>query len=137
MRIIVHDEETRVYDALTNDRNIVEHVLCLLEACGSIDVSAELGTDALKPVEKSLSREILCTVEAHMLEEVCKTILVILFLVCTYVSSEIELCSLSRLVVMTDVVSHSVLKLSNLYLRIVRKWILTESCKCGEKCRSQ
>ena len=130
------NEKTRVDDAFAYDRNVVEHVLSLLESCRSVDVSTELCSDALEPVEERLAREVLCTVEAHMLEEVCETVLVVLLLECSYVSSEVELGSLSRLVVVTDVVGHAVLELAYFHCRVIRKclWLLTERYSCSKNC---
>ena len=132
MRIVMHHEKTRVDDALADHWDIVEHVVSLLETSSCIDVAAELGTDALEILEKRLSREILCTVETHVLEEVSKTVLVVSLLVSAHICSEIELSSLSRLVVVADVVSHAVLKLACLHSRIVWKYGLTESHHCSK-----
>ena len=62
-----------------------------------------------------------------MLEEVGQTVLVGSFLDCTHVGSKIELCPLGRLVVVTDVISHSVVEFANLNGRIVGKSVLGAS----------
>ena len=130
----MEDEKARVKDALPYYRDVVEHVLCLLEACRSVDVASELSSDALEPVEELLSREVFRTVEAHVLKEVCKTVLVVFLLEGSDVSGKIEFCPLSRLVVVADVIGHAVLKLSCSYCRVVWKWILTER-HCGSEDR--
>ena len=134
VRVVVEDEKARVKDALPYDRDVVEHVLCLLEACRSVDVASELSSDALEPVEELLAREVFCTVEAHVLEEVSKTVLVVFLLECSDVSREVEFRSLSRLVVVADVIGHAVLKLSCSYCRVVWKRCLTER-HCGSEDR--
>ena len=48
-----------------------------------------------------------------MLKEVCKTVLVVCFLECTGISSEVELGPLSWFVVVEEVISQSVGKLSS------------------------
>ena len=69
-----------------------------------------------------------------MLKEVRKTILVVLLLEGTDVSCKIEFRSLSRLVVVADVIGHAVLKLSCSYCRVVWKRCLTER-HCGSEDR--
>ena len=86
----------------------------------------------MKPVEECLAREVLCSVEAHVLKEVGQTVLVVFLLEGSDVGGEIELCPLCRLVIVTDIIGHAVLKLSDLYLRIVRKRCLTERRRCSE-----
>ena len=130
MGIIVKDEEAGVDDGLTDKRNVVQHVLGLLHSGGSIDIAAEGGADALEPVEDPLAGEILGTVEAHVLEEMCQTVLVRSLLDSTDIGGEIELCTLLRLVVMTDIVGKSVVKLALTDSRIVGKRLhLLRSCK--------
>ena len=130
----MEDEKARVKDALPYYRDVVEHVLCLLEACRSVDVASELSSDALEPVEELLSREVFRTVEAHVLEEVSKSVLMVFLLECSYVCREIEFRSLSRLVVVADVIGHAVLKLSCSYCRVVWERCLTER-HCGSEDR--
>ena len=134
MRIVMKHEKARVEDAFPYDRYVVEHVLSLLEACRCVDVSSELGSDALKPLEKALSREVFRSVEAHMLEEVSEAVLVIVLLECSDVSCKVELSPLCRLVVVADVISHTVFELACSYGRIVRKRCLTECHCCSEDC---
>ena len=122
-------EEARVDDAFPYDRYVVEHVLSLLEACRCVDVSSELGSDALKPLKKGLAREVFRSVEAHVLEEVSETVLVIVFLECSYVSSKVEFSSLCWLIVVADVIGHTVFELAGSYGRVVWKLVLTK-CHC-------
>ena len=122
----MQNKKTRVNDTLAYDRNIVEHILCLLEACRCIDIAAELGTDTAQVVEQCLVGEILCTVEAHVLKEVSKTILVIGLLESTHIGCQIELGTLGRLVVVTDVVCQAILELADSYILVNGQLCLSE-----------
>ena len=77
--------------------------MCLLESGRCVDVPSEFGSDALEPVEHCLVREILCAVEAHVLEEVGESVLVVFLLECSHVRGKIEFCPLCGLVVVADV----------------------------------
>ena len=74
--------------------------------------------DALQVFEQRLSREILCTVKAHMLEEVCKTVLVVFLLERTHVCRQIELGALCRQWIVANVIGQSILKFSDPYSRL-------------------
>ena len=106
--------------ALTHNGDIVEHVLCLLKTCRGIDIYSELGTNALQVLKQLLVGEVLCTVEAHVLQKMRKTILVVLFLECTYICRQIELGTLCRQVVVADIIGKSVFKLTYPYIRVYR-----------------
>ena len=127
-------KEARVNDALADDGDVVEHVLCLLKACRGVDVTAELGTDTLQILKQFLVGEILCTVETHVLKEVGKTVLVVLLLESTYICRQVELGTLCRLRIVTDVIGKSVLELANSYIRVNRQYCLRECCQCNKRC---
>ena len=114
----MHNKETRVDHAGFLQGNVVEHVGCLLETCSSVDVRAKFGADATQIVEDSLAGEVFGAVEAHVFEEMGKTVLVVFFLESADVSSEIEFASLCRLVVVTDEVGHAVLQLTDFDSRV-------------------
>ena len=133
----MHYEKARVDDALAYDRNVVEHVLGLLETCRCIDVPSELGTDALEPLEKRLAREVFRSVEAHVLEEMCETVLVVALLICSDVSREVEFSPLCRLVIVADVIGHAVLQLSYPYFRVIGERCLAEGNRSGEDRRNE
>ena len=133
MGIVVEDKEAGVDNGLADKRDVVQHVLGLLDAGGSIDIAAEGGADALKPVEDALAGEILGAVEAHVLEEVSQSVLVGLFLDSTYVGGEVELGTLLGLFVMTDVIGQAVLKFTRAHCRVVGK--LLELLRAGERKR--
>ena len=69
-----------------------------------------------------------------MLKEVSQTVLIIFFLESSDVCCEVELSPVCRLVIMTDVICQSVLKLANPYLRVVRQCLglLSGGCEHSE-----
>ena len=67
-----------------------------------------------------------------MLEEVSETVLVIVLLECSNVSCKVELSPLCWLVVVADVISHTVFELAGSYGWVVRKRCLTECHCCSE-----
>ena len=132
MRVVVHYEEAGVDDALPCHRDVVEHIGCCLVACSCVDVSSELCSDTLEVLEEHLVRKVLCSVEAHMLEEVSKAVLLVCFLNCSDVSRKVELGSSLRKGIVADVVSHTVFKLSYPYSRVVWKRSLA-GCNRGSE----
>ena len=115
----MHNKEAGVYDTLAGDGDVVEHILRSFHTGGGVDVAAEFRTDALKVLEHLLAGKVLEAVEAHMLKEVCKTVLIGLFLDCANVGCQIELCPLCGLVVVTDVVGKTVVQFAHAGFGIV------------------
>ena len=119
VRVIVHNQKTGIDHSLTHQRNIVQQVDGLLDAGHRVNVASERSTYALKPVKDSLSGEVLRAVEAHMLQEMCKTVLVRSLLKCSDVGSQIELGPVCGLVVVAYIIGHSIVQLSDLCLGVV------------------
>ena len=124
VRIVMDNHQAGVDNALTHDRNIVKHICGLLDSGGCVDVVAEIRPYALEIVQQSLSREILGTVEAHVLEEVRETVLVRGFLDCTNMRCQIEFSPLCRLVIMFDVISQTIVELAYADSGVVRQQLL-------------
>ena len=121
MRIVVQDQKAGVHHRFPYQRNIIEHIGGLVNACGSVHVAAERSPDALKPVQNALVREILRAVEAHVLKEVRETVLVRGLLNGSYIGGEIELSPAGRLVIVSDVIGQTVLQLADLDRRVIRQ----------------
>ena len=131
-RIIMHDEDAGVDYGRTDQRNVVEHICCLLDSRGGVDIASEAGSDALEPVKDALVRKILGSVEAHVLQEVGQPVLVRGLLDGSYVGSEVEFSPSGRLIIVADVVGKPVVELSLLHLRVVRKFhVLPEGETAG------
>ena len=135
MRVVVQDQKTGVHDRLPHQRNIIEHVGGLVNACGGVDIASERSPDALKPVQDALVREILRAVEAHVLKEVRETILVGSLLNRSDVGRKVEFRPARRLVIVSDVIGQTVLQLADLDRRVIRK--LLHLSACHERRRAQ
>ena len=121
MRVVVQDQKAGVHDRLPHQRNIIEHVGGLVNACGGVDIASERGSDALQPVQDLLVREVLGAVEAHVLKEVRETVLVRGLLNGSDIRGEVKLSPAGRLVIVSDVIGQTVLQLADLDRRVIRQ----------------
>ena len=103
-----------------SDRDIVDVVNSLVNRSVGIEISAELHTDRLAVLDDPVSREVLSTVEAHMLKEVGKAPLTVVLEDGTHLLGDIEVSLACRLRIVTDIVGKAIVKLSDLYCRIDR-----------------
>ena len=110
--IVVDGQQGGVDDALPGDGDVGEHVNGILLARGSIDIAAEAGADAFHITDDAFTREVLGSVEAHMLLEVGQTVLGRRFLDGSDVVEKIELCTLCGQVVVHNVVGHPIVELA-------------------------
>ena len=62
----------------------------------------------------------LCSVEAHVLKEVSQSALVVIFQYRTHFLCDVEFSLLFRQCVVTDVISQSIIQLTDSYLRVGR-----------------
>ena len=122
----MQDEQARVDDAFAYQRNVVEHIYCLLYTCRGVDIASELRPDALEVLEDAFPREVLRPVEAHVLEEVGETVLVRSLLDGSDICGQIEFGSVFRFVVVSDVVGEPVLELPLPYSRVIGQLVLPE-----------
>ena len=130
----MHDEDAGINDGRTYKRNVVQHVGRLLHTGLCIDIASEGSSDALKIVEDCLAGEILGSVEAHVLKEMRKSVLVRSFLDGTDIGSKIKLSAVCRLAVLHDVIGHAVLQFSLSDGRII--WQLLVHLRIRRKCES-
>ena len=121
MGVIVQDQQAGINHALTDQRDVVEHVLGLLDAGGSIDIAAEGSTDALEPVQDAFLREILRAIEAHVLQEVGEAVLVRGLLDGADVGGQVEFRPSLRLFIVTDVIGQAIVQLPFADGGIIRK----------------
>ena len=121
MGIVVQDEQAGVNHGRAEQRDVVEHVLRLLDAGGGVDIAAEGGADALKPVQDALLREVLRAVEAHVLEEVSQTVLVRGLLDRAHVGRQVEFGPSFGSFIVQDIISQAIVQLSLADGRVVGK----------------
>ena len=128
MRIVVQDQKAGVHHRFPYQRNIIEHIGGLIDTCGGVDIASERSPDALKPVKDALLREVLGTIEAHVLKEVRETILVGSLLNRSDVGRKVEFRPARRLVIVSDVIGQTVLQLADLDRRVIRKLLHLSAC---------
>ena len=120
--IVSEDHEAAVHDALPLYGDVVEHILCFLEAGRGVDVAAELCSDGTEVVQDGLAGEVLGAVEAHVLQEVGQTVLLGVFLLDgTYVGGQVELCTAGRKLIVANVIGETVVQVADGHLLGVRK----------------
>ena len=113
MGIVAEDHEAAVHHAGTGNRDIVEHVLRLFKARGGVDITAEFRADGTQIVQDGLVREVLGSVEAHVLQEVGQTVLCrILFLNSSHIGGQIELCTAGGKLIVTDEIGETVVQVA-------------------------
>ena len=110
---VVQDEQTRVECALACGGDIRYVVDGLVDRCVRVQVLAELHTDALTPADDLVALEVVGAVEAHVLQEVSQTALVVVLLDRADTLGDVELSTFLGPVVMTDVVGEPVVELTN------------------------
>ena len=118
MRVVMHDEQAGVHHGGAYQRDVVEHVDGLLHSGRCVHVASEGCAYALQPVEYAFPGEVLGSVEAHVLEEVRETVLVGKLLKRAHMGGEIELGAVLGLVVVTDIIGQSVVKLADPGFRV-------------------
>ena len=68
--------------------------------------------------DDSLVRKVLGSVEGHMLQEMGEAILVVILEECPNILNDVKTCTFFWFLIVTDVISHSIWKLSNSHCRI-------------------
>ena len=112
--IVPENHQAAVHHALTLYGDVVEHVLRLFKAGGGVDVAAELRADGTEVVQDALVREVLGSVEAHVLQEMGQTVLCgLVFLNGAYIGGQVEFRTAFRQFVVTDVIGEPVLHLAD------------------------
>ena len=142
-KLIEENINTTAYDYDIVFTEYAGHAADIAQDCASrgIDIGTELGTNALQPVKKGLPREVLSSVEAHMLKEVRKSVLVRGFLDSADIGGKVKFSPVSRFFVVSDEIGQAVFQFSGSDRRVNRQLLghlLTPTQCCGEKsCRKK
>ena len=115
---VVQNQQTRVYDTLTGGGHVRDVIHRLVDRGVGIQVASELHTDGLTPFHDVVTLEVLCAVEAHVLQEVGQSALVVVLLNRTHALGNVELGTLFGPCIMTDVISQSVVQLTDFYVGV-------------------
>ena len=117
---VVENQQTRIDDALTGGGHIADIVNRLLNTGIGIQVATELDTYALTPAQQLVALEVLRTVKGHVLQEMGQSALVVILLNRTHLLGNVELGTVLRPVVVTDVISQSVVEFTDAYIGVNR-----------------
>ena len=117
------NQQTRVDSTRSIDRYIGNVINRFVYGRVGIQVFTEFHADAFQVLYQGLSGEVSRSVETHVFQEVGKTALVVLFLYGTYFLGNIEIGSVSRKTVFTDVIGQSVVQLADTNILVDRnRW---------------
>ena len=106
---VVQDIKARVNVAVAHGHT-VDVVHSFVGRSISVQVLTKLHTDAFAILHQAVAREMLSTVEAHVLQEVSQTALVVLFLHRTHLLCDIEVYTIFGQRIAAHVVSQAVFK---------------------------
>ena len=107
---VVEDEQTGVDDALARGGHVRDVIDRLVDGGVGVQVAAELHADGLAPLHDVVALEVLGAVEAHVLQEVGQTALLVVLLYGAHALCEVDLGPLLRPGIVTDVVGQSVVE---------------------------
>ena len=115
---VVQNQQTRVDDALARRGYITYIIYRLVDRGIGVEVGSELHTDSLAPLHDIVTLEVLGTVEAHVLQEVSQSALLVILLNGAHALCDVELGTLLGPSIMTNVISQSVVQLTDFYLGV-------------------
>ena len=110
----MQNKQTRVDGTSNLHIDIVDVIDSFVESRVGIEVLTELHTDALQVLLQTITREVFCAIEAHVLEEVSQSALVIIFLYGTYALGDVEIATLLGPLIMANVIRKAVLQFTHL-----------------------
>ena len=116
-RPIVQNKQTGI-DETFSCRDIGNIIYRLIDRCIGIEVGTEFHTVVFEIIDNVFPGEMGCSIERHMFEEVCQTTLMLFFENGTYTLRNIELDPVFGKIVMAEVISKAVLKLTHTNGRI-------------------
>ena len=137
----MEDKQTRVELCLIGCWHVRDIIYCLIDRSIGIEVAAKLHTDRLAIADNAIAWEILCTVKAHVLEEVSQTSLAVFFLNGAHTLCDEELSAVFWPVVITDIISKSVVKFADTHILVYwYRWHHLRTCSdecCDENRKHQ
>ena len=129
MAPVVQDEEAGIDGSGNLDVDVIDVIDRLVEGGIGIKILAELHADALQVLLQGVAREVRCAVEAHVLEEVGQTALLVFLLHRADALRDVEVAPLFGPLVVADEIGEAVLKLARLDGRVKgdRRHLLCQS----------
>ena len=118
---VVENQQTRIYGGRNGSyRYIIYIIYGLVDAGIGIEILTKLHTDTLTILDDAIAGEVLGTIEAHVLQKMCQSALVLLFKDRAYLLSNVEVGLTLGLSIVTDIIRHSILKFAHSYGRVNR-----------------
>ena len=109
-------QQTRVDDALARRGYITYIIHRLIYRGVRIQVCTKLHAHAFTPAQHLVALEVLRTIEGHVLQEVSQTALVVILLNRAHFLGNVELGTLFRPCVVTDVISQSIVQFAHTHI---------------------
>ena len=136
---VVQDKQARVHRTLNLHVYIVHVIHRLVKRSIGIQVLAKLHADTLQVLFQSVAREVCGTIEAHVLQEVSQTTLVLLLLHGTHLLRDVEVGPMLRPFIVTDVIRQPVGQMAHAYCGIQgeRRRLLLSYCAHSQGPKSQ
>ena len=132
---VVQDEQAGINGSSGLDIYILDIIDGFVEGGIGVEVLTELDTDALQVLLQGIAREMGCTIEAHVLQEMGETALVVFLLHRAHTLGDVEVATLLGPLIVADVIGKSVLQFAHLNGRVHWNWrhlhLLCLSC-CNE-----
>ena len=122
---VVQDEQTGVNNALAGRRHVRDVIHRTVDSSVGVQVATELHTNRLAPLHNIVTLEVLRTVEAHMLQEVSQTTLVVILLNRTHALGDVKLCALFGPCIVANVIRQTVVQLANAHVGVCGNRLLS------------
>ena len=130
------DKQTGIYNIDIFRRHIADIIHRLLNAGICVQIGSELDTFRFAPRHDTqsgfITGEVFRPIESHVFKEVCQAALLRLFENGTYFLCNVELCTLLWKCIVPDVISKSVVQLSDTDI-LVHRQLLHGLCKYGQE----
>ena len=115
MAPVVQYQQARVNCACRFHIHIINIINSLVERGIGIQILTELHTDTLQILLQPVAGEMRSTIEAHMLQEMSQTTLVLLLLNRTHLLGNVEVAAFLRPLIVADVIGEAIGQNANLY----------------------
>ena len=118
MAPVMQDKQTGIESTGNLHVDIVDIIHRLVKGSVGIEVLAKLHTDTLQILLERITREMGSTIETHMFQEMSQSALTLLLLHGTHLLCYVEVCTLLRPLVVTDIISESIRQDTHLDSRV-------------------
>ena len=140
---VVEDKEAGVLHSLVCHRHVVDVVDGFVNRGVGVEITAKLHTFGFEPRHNLVAGEVFGAVETHVLQEVGKAALVIIFKDRTYFLGDIEIGLTFGSLIVTHIISKTVGEGALTHCRVKRQWVGHlrggSGCKChdSDECKQE